>query len=268
MAGTLILSTGCRNGLAQGKGIKEMFEDAVLYGYDGSVPATADVAPTGNLLFKLTKDGAALTASTVSTRQEANVTCVKGSTNDTVTLICSTPSKTLVYTQVAGDSTNDILATSLATAINADATLSPVMEAIAIIGAGVTEAVLYLRARYAGEPFVITSITGSGGITTTLNDITANARINSLHLGTATLGYVEKETAYDWEGVGLIAGTCSYARFVHNNDLGTNNATDPRLQMNVATSGAALNLAGSTGIVVGGPVLVSSFKLNIKYLVS
>jgi hypothetical protein len=268
-------STGLTIAMGGDKGLKGEMTDFILEFRDGTMPTIstanlalgyshADAAVTGNILASFTKGGATLTG-TASTRQEANVTISRGSTNDTGTFVFATPAKTLVYTQVAGDSTSDILATSIATAINADTTLNKVVEAIAIIGAGVTESVLYLRAIYPGEPFVLTSATGSGGMTLTANAITANVRINTLHFDYPdAYGDVPQETAYTWLATGLVRGVATYLRIIEPGDDGTQSFTAKRIQGDISTAGAFLNLDPSTQIVVGQPLSITGFKIKFR----
>lgn len=262
-------STGMVMGMASDQGIKEILDDFVIRVYGGvsQAPTTADAAVTGTLLAEFSKDGAAITG-TASTRQVDHVVVTRGSTNDTFSFIFTVPSKTLVYTQTAGDTTNDILATSMAAAINADTTLSPVVEAISVIGDAVTESIVYLRAKYRGEPYALT-VDKTGGGTIALTSVVANARINSLHLYIDTNSNASKETAYTWLATGL-AGEPSapisavYYRAVKLTDTGTLSTTEPRVQGDVSTSGAELNLQPTTAIITGQPLGISTFSLPIK----
>jgi hypothetical protein len=261
-------SSGFEASLNANKGVKKIFPDFLIKYYDGTPPSTADAAATGNCLAIFTKGGATLTG-TASTLQEANVTVAKGSTNDIGTFVFGTPSKTLAYTQTAGDTTNDILCTSLAAAINADTTLNKVVEAIAVIGAGVTESVLYIRALYEGEPFVLTSATGSGGMTLTANAITANSRINSLHFDSPDAnGDLTKEDAYTWLATGLVEGYATYFRIVKPADDGTLSTTQERIQGGISTTGAEINLQPSTLIVIGQPLSISEYTLSVSLAVA
>lgn len=272
------ISTGLAIALNGKQGLKEVFSDFLIKYYSGTPPtistalknagySDADAAATGTLLATFTKDGATLVG-TASTRQEAHVVVTRGSTNDTVVLTFTTPAKVLTYTQTAADTTDDLLATSIAAAVNADSTLNVAVEAIAIVGASVTESIVYVRALYPGEPFVMdASATGGAGATRTA--ITANARINSLHFDAPdTYGDVSKEAAYDWEAVGVAAGTATYFRVVKPDDDGTLSYTAPRIQGNIATSGGEINLQPSTAIVVDQPLAITSYTVNVKKTVT
>jgi hypothetical protein len=261
-------SSGFEKSVNAHKGVKEIFNDFVIKYYDGTPPTTADAAATGNLLATFTKGGATLTG-TNSTRQEANITVVRGNTNDTCTLTFSTPAKELIYTQTAADTNSDQLATTLATAINADTTINKVVEAIAIIGAGVTEAVCYIRALYPGEPFVLDSSVGSGAITLTQNAITANSRINSLHFDSPNSdGDLVNEAAYTWLATGLVEGSATYFRIVKCDDTAALSTTQERIQGNISTAGAEINLQPSTQIVVGQPLSITLYTLSVNLAVA
>ena len=250
------------------KGVKEVFSDFLIKVYDGTPPATADAAKSGNLLAQFTKGGATLTG-TASTRQEAQVVVVRGSTGDTAIFTFSTPSVVVTYAQVAGDSTDDLLVTSICAAINADTTANKVVEAIAVVGAAVTEAIVLLRARYPGEPFVVV-VTKTGTLAVTTTDITANARINTLHFDNPNAdGDLVNEAAYTWNATGLVAGTATYFRVVQPTDTGVAvTITEPRIQGNIATAGAEINLQPSAQIVVGQPLTISEYKVSISRTVA
>jgi hypothetical protein len=53
-------STGLRNFLVGEGSLRKVFEDAVLNLYSGAAPATADDAPLGVLLAKITKASGAV----------------------------------------------------------------------------------------------------------------------------------------------------------------------------------------------------------------
>jgi hypothetical protein len=267
-------STGLAIGLNGSKGLKELMDDFVIKYYGGTPPTIsagditlgyshADAAATGNLLATFTKGGATLTG-TASTRQDAYVVVTNGSTNDTVTLTFTVPSKTLVYTQVAGDSSDDIFTTSLATAINADSTLNKVVRAHPLIGASITENIVYLEAIFPGEPFALT-VGATGDCSAVLTAGVSNARINSLHFDYPnTYGDVSNEAAYTWNATGLVADTATYFRVVKPTDDGTLSHSQERIQGNIATAGAEINLQPSAQIVVGQPLSITSYKVSVK----
>ena len=81
---TVRLSTGSRNGLAQGLGFGGMFNGGRIEIYSGSQPATADAAATGTLLGTVTSGSGALTK---ETRATATLTVTGGA--GTLTFGCS-----------------------------------------------------------------------------------------------------------------------------------------------------------------------------------
>jgi len=267
-------STGLAIGINGNKGLKELMSDFVIKYYGGTPPTVsqalrdegysdADALATGNPLATFTKGGLTLTG-TASTRQEAQVVVVRGATSDTAIFTFSTPAKTLTYTQTDADSTNDLLVTSIVAALNADTTINKVVEAIAVVGGAVTESIVLLRAIYPGEPFVVV-VTKTGTITVTTTDVTANVRINSLHFDAPdAYGDVSNEAAYTWLATGAIADIATYFRVVKPNDTGVLSHTEPRIQGNIATAGAEINLQPSTSIVVGQPLSITSYKVSVK----
>jgi len=74
---------------------------------------------------------------------------------------------------------------------------------------------------------------------------------NGINLGTASAGEIEKD-AYDYEGLGLVAGTMTWFRH-YNNDL------TKWIQGAVNTSGAAMTVT-TTAVVVDSPVAITSLK--------
>jgi hypothetical protein len=267
-------STGLAIGINGNKGLKELMSDFIIH-YYGGTPATttqalrdagysdADAVVTSNPLATFTKGGATLTG-TASTRQEAQVVVTAGSTNDTAIFTFSTPSKTLTYTQTAADTTADLLVTSIVAALNADTTINKVVEAIAVVGAAVTESIVLLRAIYPGEPFVVV-VTQTGTLSVTTTDVTANVRINSLHFDAPdAYGDIWNEAAYTWLATGLIADTATWFRVVKPDDDGTLSHTAPRIQGGISTAGAEINLQPSTAIVVDQPLSITSYKVNVK----
>ena len=267
------ISTRVAIGLASGKGIKDIFDDFIINMYSGTPPTTtqalrdagysdADAAVTGTLLATFTKAGATLTG-TSSTKQDAYIVVTNGSTNDTATLTFTVPSKTLVYTQAAGDTTDDIFTASLVAAINADTTLNKVVTAYPILGAAITENAVYLQAKFPGEPFALT-VGATGGCSAVLTAGTSNVRINTLHFDYPdAYGDCNQEAAYTWLATGLAADTARYFRLVKPTDTGVLSHTEERLQGDIATSGAEINLQPSASIVVGQPLSITGYKVNI-----
>ena len=272
------ISTGLTIALNSNKGLKEAMNDFVIQYRSGTPPTVsaallaagysdADAAVTGNLLATFTKGGAALVG-TASTRQDAYVVVTNGSENDTITLTFTTPLTTLVYTQVAGDSTDDIITASLVAAINADTTINKVVTAYPILGTAITENAIYLQANFPGEPFALT-VGATGGCSAVLTAGTSNARINSLHFDYPdAYGDVSNEAAYTWLATGLVADTATYFRVITPDDDGTLSYTAKRIQGNISTSGAEINLQPSTAIVVDQPLSITDYTVSIKKTVA
>jgi hypothetical protein len=123
---------------------------------------------------------------------------------------------------------------------------------------------VYIKALFPGEPFALT-VGATGGCSAALTAGTSNVRINSLHFDYPnTYGDVVNETAYTWLATGLVADTATYFRVVRPEDDGTLSFTAPRIQGNIATAGAEINLQPSCQIVVGQPLSITSYTVNIK----
>ena len=60
---------------------------------------------------------------------------------------------------------------------------------------------------------------------------------------TASSGTIEKNGAEDWQGTVQNSGTAQYFRLVADGDDATESQSQPRLQGNIATVGAELNLS-------------------------
>lgn len=85
---------------------------------------------------------------------------------------------------------------------------------------------------------------------------------NGLEFGAAASGVIAKN-AEVWSGLGLAAGTAGWFRLTANpTDSGSLSTTLPRLDGNIGTSGADLNMS-STTIVVGATYTIDTFQLTL-----
>ena len=243
----LRLSTGLRQYLLGGDCIRKAFEDALMNIYSGSAPATADLPSTGGLLARITLAGAACTHDAISTIMvdaleidDATQGQLNGCTINT----------DYVYSHTnAGSESVTTVALALAKLMNLDP-LCPIY-AWPLIGH------IYCFSKFAGEAITIVP-TGNG--TPVLSHITANARINSLHLAAPVAGAISKESAV-WSGEILITGTAGYFRFVRTNDDDDNSAVPLRLQGSISTSGSELNLS-NLNLVDGATLTIDVFSLT------
>jgi hypothetical protein len=225
----------------------------VLMIYSGTPPASADAVPTGTLLAKITKDGAAVTQGAVSTAQRDRVAVTAGGNGDQFTATVAGTGYTITQDS---DDTAVNLVQKLAAAINAD--LACPASALAVTGT--TEKVVMLTAKYAGEGYTL-SVSKTGGGTITATNEVANARINSIHFAAESMGSISME-AITAEGVGLADGVATYGRLVHTTDTGAQSSTERRAQGSIGTVGTDI-IMGSTTVVTGAKQTVQSITFRV-----
>src|SRR4030042_4503615 len=113
----LNLSTGLRDFLTGEGTLRKAFEDAVLYIYSGSAPASADLAPTGVALCKVTKASGAVAASARSTPKLCTVT-ISGTPDAGDIVKLAIDGTNYQYTLVAADTTVALVALKVAQMLN------------------------------------------------------------------------------------------------------------------------------------------------------
>lgn len=248
-------STGLRQYLLGGGCLRKAFSDAILKIYSGTAPATADLPATGVSLVEIT-----LASGTVS-HDEVGVAMVEaleityvvesGTNGVTITTTPATTTHTFIRTNPAGPEEHDATAVALALLINAD----PMVPVVAIPHLHF----VLLISKFPGEVFVATP-TGS---TTppTLTHVITNTRNDALHLAAPLAGVISKESGV-WSKPAIATGTAAYFRLVLTSDHDVDDsATAIRLQGNVSTSGAELNLS-SINIVSGATQTIDTFALT------
>lgn len=100
-------------------------------------------------------------------------------------------------------------------------------------------------------------------ITESAGAFVAGAFDNGLQFGAAASAAIAKATAQAWQGLGLVAGTAGWFRLVGNaTDAGALSTTLPRIDGNVGTSGADLQMSTTT-ITVGATYTIDTFTLNL-----
>jgi hypothetical protein len=246
-------STGLRNYLANVGSLKAALNDGIINIYSGSAPASADDPPTGVLLLKLTKDGAAVTGGTKSTKQKDTVTVTAGSQGDTFTITVNTVGYT--YTQGNGD-TATVIASALADLLDD----CRAIRAISSVG------VVILESRFAGESYTL-DVSKTGGGTINKASIATITRINSIHLGSPTNGVIAKAGGETVSGTGVADGAASYFRYVTSEDTGADSSTERRLQGSCGTAGADLEMT-SIQIYTGQPNTQDGLQLTVPEIIS
>lgn len=247
---TLRLSTGTRNGLAQGLGFVGLFNRGSINIYSGAQPATADSAVTGTLLGTVTAGSGALTQETQATGT-VTIAGAAGSI-DTITVggLNIIPDGGVPFntslTQTAADVAEAINRNGVYTATAAVAviTLKPRPGAGAAHNAAVvTSTSTTLTATYANM---------GGGI----------AAVNGLILGSPVTGVVAKRASQVWSFNGLAAGTAGWFRFIASvADAGAAITVAPflaRLDGSVAVSGGDMSLS-NIAVTLNAPNTIDAF---------
>ena len=245
-------STALRQFRTMGGSLRKGFEDAILNIYSGTAPDTADMAPTGSLLAKITKASGAVVLGARSTpkRYKVNIgTHADGTTFKLNVTVDGVGPTAYTYTNTP-DLDADGVAKGLALLIND----IPQLVAIAEGGNGN----LYIQGDIAGLDFTIADGGGTGTLTVT--SVEAAARANTLQLGLPVLGVISKNSDV-WSGLGLAALTPGYFRLVTSSDTGALSTTEIRIQGIISTSGADMDIS-NMNIAIGATQTVDNFDLT------
>jgi len=252
----LKLSTGLRNFLLAEGSLRKAFEDGIINLYSGAAPASADDAPTGVLLCKLTKSSGAVAAGARSSPQIGLITIGSHAPGETfiinVTVDGAGPaSYTVTNTPDAGG--------LVEAAMKAAEMLNDIPQ-IAAIASG-SDGNIFISSKFAGGSFTIANGGGTGTISALTSEVKAAVVVNTLKLSAPAAGVITKN-ADPWSGVGLANGTAGYFRLITTLDTGIQSQEEIRIQGNVATSGAELNLS-NLNIVMGATQTVDTFTLTL-----
>jgi hypothetical protein len=251
----LKLSTGLRNFLMGEGSLRKAFEDGILNIYSGAAPAGADDAATGVLLAKITKASGAVVAGERSTPQIGLITI--GSHNPGETFIVNVTVDGAGPTGYTFTNTPDAggvaeVAMKVAEMLNDIPQLCPVASG--------SDGNIFVMSRLAGLAFTIANGGGTGTISALTSEVKAASALNSLKLANPASGVIQKNSDV-WSGVGLATGTAGYFRLVTTLDTGLLSTTELRIQGNVSTSGAELNLS-NINITLGATQTIDTFQLT------
>lgn len=252
---TIRLSTGARNGIAQGLGFAGMFNRGTIQIWSGSQPVTADAAATGTLLATVSTNSGAITN---EVRATGSITLNTGASGSINTL-------TVGGFNIIPDGPVPFNSTLLQTAIDL---------AAAVNRNGIFQAV------NAGTVVTITPRPGAGTtfnaavVSATLTTITTAysnmaggvAPVSGLVFSEPTTGTVGKGVGQIWSFNGQVGGTAGWFRLVQSvaDGGGLNNAAPwiPRMDGSIATSGADLNLSNIV-IAPGAPTTIDTFSFTV-----
>jgi hypothetical protein len=252
------LSTGFRNGFAQGYGLKELLRDGRLYVYSGTQPLSADLVSTGTLLCSFTLSGGSFTTP-VRAKAELTIAGVAGSV-DSVKL--GGMDYNLLASAVANTGTATGTATAVAAAINARE--NPFNVWADTNGADVLRLWLpyWLGANGNSLTFAATATTTT--ITASGTFGSGTTAVNGLNFQfPAVDGVLSKEVTV-WQGTASAAGTAGWFRFIAGGagDPSAASTTDVRFDGSVGTSGADLTIS-SAAISLSSIQTISAFTLTI-----
>lgn len=250
---TIRLSTGLRNGIAQGMGFAGMLNRGSINIYSGAQPATADAAATGTLLGVVTVASGALTQET----QASGSITITGGTTSVLTLTVGSfniiPDGVVPYNTSVNQTASD-----LCDAVNRNA----------IFTATVSGAVVTLKPRPgAGTSFNGSAVSSTGSVTATYVAMASGvAPVNGLYLASPVSGVIAKPAGVVWSFNGIAAGTAGWFRFIASvADGGALISAAPwlsRLDGSIATSGGDMNIANIV-IAVSAPNTVDTFTLTV-----
>lgn len=248
------LSTYSRNFILNWGSLKQLLSGGEVRVFSGSQPASADDAETGTLLVTLTASSGARTAET-----RATGTVVLTGTSGDVTGITLAGYEILGST-ISFDTSLTITAALVAAAINKYARKLQV-EATS---SGATITIYAPRGAGVWAGTIATTVSGGDlGKTDTAvgTAVTGVNSANGLLFNAAAAGSLAKDSAQTWSGVAGASGVAGWFRVVGApTDPGTADSgyIYPRIDGNVATSGANLNLT-STNITATATQTASSW---------
>ena len=250
---TIRQSTGLRSFLMSNGGcFADAFQGGKLKIYSGAQPASADDAPTGTLLVTITDASA---AHTQEVRSAGSVDLTGGGSGSLDTLTVngieimgsSTPFNTSLA-QTAADVASKINRNPKNKLFDAFVNATDVINIRAKPGLGTLP-----------NAWVVASTATT--ITKTDNNMAGGVNsANGLLFNEAVSGTMNKRTGQTWSGVVANTGTAGYFRFEGPvADSGASSATDMRLDGNIATSGADMNLT-STSLVATATETITTFQ--------
>lgn len=251
------VSKALRNHLCGYGSWKSALQNGIIKIFSGAQPTLADDAATGTLLCTFTDNSGAHTNEVISLGTIQLTGGASGSVNTvTVNSVNIIPNGAVPFNVSLNQTASD-----LCDAINQSQS-SPEYRA-SVLAATVT---IYAMPGSGAAPngFVVgstlTTITASHG-----NMASGVNAANGLKLAAPAAGIIQKLPSQTWAGLGVAGGTGGYFRYLAAvADAGGADTTESliRMQGDLGTSGAALNLA-STTFVGGAPNSVSSFSFTV-----
>jgi hypothetical protein len=116
---------------------------------------------------------------------------------------------------------------------------------------------------YSGSPPASADDAASGSLLCTISLNSTGTGVNMA--STASSGVLAKSTSETWSGVVALSGAATYYRHVAASDTGASSTTQARLQGEIATAGAELNLS-STTLTSGATQTVDYYSVALPTL--
>jgi hypothetical protein len=239
------LSTGLRNYMLGMGSLRKAFENGVLKIYSGSAPTSADDAETGVLLCAISKASGTVSANEKGTQKITQVTVTGADTLTTVTL------DGVAYTYNPGGTM-----TVINIAINLARVINETCPACVAVASG-NDGILNVMSRIDGDTF-----TSAATANCTINDRVAAVDSDCLGFAEAAAAGVLAKDANVWSGVNVATGTAGYFRLITSSDTGASSSTEKRLQGNISTSGAEMNLS-NLNLTQGATLTIDSFNITL-----
>lgn len=251
-------STGLRNYLAEEGSMREGFADSKIRVLSGTAPADADAAETGVLLVEITKSGATVDPTELSTSKQALMDITVAGVG--ATIIVAINGVDYTYLVVAAD--DDLRKVARKVALMLD-TIAAIRAAC--VGNGGTDGDVVVQSRIPGLAFTIAKGGGGGGGTgtwTVTDNTIANVRSDALQFGASSAGQILKSGGETWQGTNLAGGTAGYFRIVRPNDTAVLSTTELRIQ-GVCGSSTGEAIMPSVNVVKDAITTVDSAKITI-----
>lgn len=116
---------------------------------------------------------------------------------------------------------------------------------------------------YSGSPPASADDAASGSLLCTISLNSTGTGVNMA--STASSGVLAKSTSETWSGVVALSGAATYYRHVAASDTGASSTAQARLQGEIATAGAELNLS-STTLTSGATQTVDYYSVALPTL--
>lgn len=252
------LSTALRNHRLGGGALRGALQNGALLLYSNTQPSSANDAPNGTLLCKITQASGTKTDEVCGTGTVTLTGGASGSvdsiTVNSVQMLASSPYAAATTVAYSAD------LTTTAANVVAQINLGTWWHQYSATSSGT---VITLTRRPGAGDSVNTHVVAFTGTTitaTTTNIANGVDPANGLQFGAVSAGVLGKSGT--WSGVNLADGTVGWARFVGSvADAGGSSTTLIRLDMDVATAAATLTMS-STTLASGATTTIDSVSIT------